>query len=161
MSDVQQTVSTCATLLREDISNEECTILSKMFELQKLAANDVLLREGGQSDTLYLVIEGDIVATRDTGGGDKVTLHHLGPGSVAGALGFIDGASHSATLSATRDSRVLTLHRDAMEGMVNEHLQLMYKIMKMIVRSVHQTVLHMNQQFVEMSNYIMKEHGRY
>jgi CRP/FNR family cyclic AMP-dependent transcriptional regulator len=161
MNDVQQTISTCATLLNENISNEECKVLAVAFELKKLAAGDVLLREGERSDTLYLIIEGDIEASRDAGGGEHVTLHHLKPGSVAGALGFIDGNAHSASLRAVQDSHVLMLHRDALEGMLDEHPLLVYKIMKMIVRSVHQTVLRMNQQFVEMNNYIMKEHGRY
>jgi CRP-like cAMP-binding protein len=53
------------------------------------------------------------------------------------------------------------LHRDNLEGMLDEHPQLVYKVMRMIVRSVHQTLLRMDQQFVQMNNYIMREHGRY
>ena len=161
MSDVQQKITTCATLLRENINEKECEVLAAAFQLQKLATDEVLLREGEQDDALYIVIDGDIMATRDAGGGQHVTLHHLKPGDIAGAMGFIDGNSHSATLCASKDSHVLTLHRDALEGMVDDHPKLVYKIMKMIVRSVHQTLLRMNQQFVEMNNYIMKEHGRY
>jgi CRP-like cAMP-binding protein len=80
---------------------------------------------------------------------------------MAGAMGFIDGKNHSATLRAAKDSHVLTLRRDKLESMVDQHPQLVYKIMKMIVRSVHKTLLRMNQQFVEMNNYIMREHGGY
>lgn len=161
MSDVEQSVTTCATLLNEDIDEKECEILSGAFELQKLSADEVLLREGEQDDSLYIIIDGDIIATRNAGGGDYVILNHLKSGAVAGAMGFIDGSSHSATLRANKDSHVLTLHRDVLEGMIDAHPQLVYKVMKMIVRSVHQTLLGMNQQFIEMNNYIMKEHGRY
>ena len=161
MSNLQSIVSTCGTLLNEDINEQECSILSDAFQLQKLAADEVLLREGAQDDTLYIVINGDIIATRETGADEHVTLHHLKPGDIAGALGFIDDNSHSATLRATRNSHVLTLHRDVLEGMVSAHPQLVYKVMKMIIRSVHQTLLRMNQQFVQMNNYIMREHGRY
>jgi len=161
MSDVEQSVTTCATLLNEDIDARECEILTGAFELKKLSADEVLLREGEQDDTLYIIMDGDIIATRDAGGGDYVILNHLKAGAVAGAMGFIDGSSHSATLRANKDSHVLTLHRDVLEGMIDAHPQLVYKVMKMIVRSVHQTLLGMNQQFVEMNNYIMKEHGRY
>jgi CRP/FNR family transcriptional regulator, cyclic AMP receptor protein len=161
MSDVQQIVTNCATLLRENIDENECKILTGAFQLQKLAMDDILLREGHQDDSLHIVIDGDIVATRDAGGDEYVVLSHLKPGDIAGAMGFIDGNSHSATLRACKDSHVLTLHRDALEGMVDEHPQLVYKVMRMIVRSVHQTLLRMNQEFVQMNNYIMKEHGRY
>ena len=161
MSDNKQKVTTCTTLLRESISEEECEVLSDAFELQKLAADEILLREGEQDDTLYIIVDGDILATRNTGGDEYVTLHHLGAGDMAGAMGFIDGKNHTATLRAAKDSHVFTLHRDTLESMVDQHPQLVYKIMKMIVRSVHKTLLRMNQQYVEMNNYIMREHGRY
>ena len=161
MSDVEQSVTTCATLLNEDINESECGVLTGAFQLQKLNEDEILLREGEQDDALYIVIDGDIIATRDAGGDEYVTLSHLKPGAVAGAMGFIDGSSHSATLRANKASHVLTLHRDVLEGMIDAHPQLVYKVMKMIIRSVHQTLLGMNQQFVEMNNYIMKEHGRY
>jgi len=161
MNDVQKTITTCATLLSEDVDEKECEILAGAFQLQKLSAGEILLREGERDDALYIVIDGDIAVTRDAGADEQVLLSHLKPGDVAGAMGFIDGNSHSATLRAGKDSHVLTLHRDVLEGMLDEHPQLVYKVMKMIVRSVHQTLLRMDQQFVHMNNYIMKEHGRY
>ena len=161
MKDVEQYVTTCATLLNEDITDDECGVLTSAFQLQKLTTGEILLREGKQDDALHIVIDGDLVATRDAGGNEYVILSHLKPGDIAGAMGFIDGSSHSATLRANKDSYVLTLHRDALEGMIDVHPQLVYKVMRMIIRSGHQTLLRMNRQFVEMNNYIMKEHGRY
>jgi CRP-like cAMP-binding protein len=161
MSDIQQIVNNCTTMLKEDFSEEECVILSDAFKLRKLDADEILLREGEKDDALSIVIDGDILVSRDAGGGEQVTLHHLKAGDVAGAMGFIDGNSHTATLRASRPTHVMTLHRDVLEGMIDTHPQLVYKVMRMIVRSVHMTLLRMDQQFVEMSNYIMKEHGRY
>jgi CRP/FNR family cyclic AMP-dependent transcriptional regulator len=161
MSDVQEIVNSCSTMLNEDITEEECKILSAAFKLRKLEVDEILLREGEQDDALSIIVDGDISVTRKAGGDEHVTLHHLKAGDITGAMGFIDGSSHSATLHATKSSHVITLHRDTLEGMIDTHPQLVYKVMRMIVRSVHKTVLRMNQQFVEMNNYIMKEHGRY
>ncbi len=161
MSHIHQIVNNCTTLLKEDISEQECEILSDAFQLRKLAVDEILLREGEQDDSLSIIVEGDIAVTRETGGDEHVTLHHLKAGDIAGAMGFIDGSSHTATLRATKDSHVITLHRDVLEGMINAHPQLVYKVMRMIVRSVHKTLLRMDQQFVQMNNYIMQEHGRY
>lgn len=161
MSDVQKIVNNCTTMLNEDISEQECEILSAAFQLRKLTVDEILLREGEQDDALSIIVDGDISVTRETGGGEHVTLHHLKAGDIAGAMGFIDGSSHTATLRASKDSHVITLHRDVLEGMIDAHPQLVYKVMRMIVRSVHKTLLRMNRQFVEMNNYIMQEHGRY
>jgi CRP-like cAMP-binding protein len=161
MTNIQHIVNNCTTMLKEDFSEAECMILSQAFELRKLGLDEILLREGEQDDALSIVVDGDLAVTREAGGDEHVTLHHLKAGDVAGAMGFIDGNSHTATLSACRPSHVITLHRDILEGMIDAHPKLVYKVMRMIVRSVHNTVLRMDQQFVEMSNYIMKEHGRY
>ena len=161
MSDIQQVVNTCTTLLSEKIDTDECEVLTSMFHLQRLAADEVLITEGEHDDALYIVIEGDIIVTRNAGGDEYVTLGHLKPGDIAGAMGFIDGKQHSATLRAVKEAHVLRMKRDELEGMLDEHPHLVYKIMKMIVKSVHKTLVTMNRQFVEMNNYIMKEHGRY
>lgn len=161
MSEVEQITSSCGTLLNENITEEECKTLADAFKLSKLARDEVLLREGETNDSLYIVIEGELIVTRDVGGGEHVTLHRLKPGEIAGAMGFIDGNSHSATLTAAKDSHVLMLSRGDLEEMLYEYPDIVYKVMKMIVRSVHKTLVRMNMQFVEMNNYIMKEHGRY
>jgi CRP/FNR family cyclic AMP-dependent transcriptional regulator len=161
MNNIQHIVNNCTTMLKEDFSEEECVILSDAFQLRKLNVDEILLREGEQDDALSIIVDGDLAVTRESGGDEHVTLHHLKAGDVAGALGFIDGNSHTATLRACKASHVITLHRDILEGMIDAHPQLVYKVMRMIVRSVHNTLLRMDQQFVEMSNYIMKEHGRY
>ena len=149
------------TLLGEDLSKQDCDMLASAFRLRDLMAGEVLLREGEVDDTLSIVVEGEMSVTRDVGDGEYVILHHLKPGDISGAMGFIDGTSHSATLRAYRNTKVITLHRADLENMIDPHPQLVYRVMRMIVRSVHATVLRMNRQFVEMSNYISKEHGRY
>ena len=98
MSDVQQFVNTYTTMLNEDITEPECNTLSTAFHLRKLDTDEILLREGEQDDTLYIIVDGDIVVTRDAGGGEHVTLHHLKPGEIAGAMGFVDGSNHSADI---------------------------------------------------------------
>jgi CRP/FNR family transcriptional regulator, cyclic AMP receptor protein len=161
MSEVERITSSCGTLLNENITEEECKTLADAFELSKLARGEVLLREGETNDSLYIVIEGELIVTRNAGGDEHVTLHRLRPGEIAGAMGFIDGNSHSATLTAAEDSHVLMLSRENLEEMLYEYPDLVYKVMRMIVRSVHKTLVRMNMQFIEMNNYIMKEHGRY
>lgn len=161
MSDKQNVVNTCTTLLSEKIDAEECEVLTSVFQLQRLAADEILLSEDEHDDALYIVMDGDIIVTRNAGGDEYVTLDHLKPGDIAGAMGFIDGKKHSATLRAVKDAHVLKLKHDELEAMLDEHPRLVFKIMKMIVRSVHKTLVRMNRQFVEMNNYIMKEHGRY
>ena len=151
----------CESPLGVELNKEDCKVLAGVIETQTLKDGDILIKEGGTDDSLHVVISGRLAVTRDVGGGDYVTLHVLNPGDFAGAMGFVDGGERSATLRALCDTDVYTLHRETFESLVTTHPALVYQVMRSIIRSVHRTVLRMNQQFVELQNYVTKEHGRY
>jgi len=55
----------------------------------------------------------------------------------------------------------LSLKREAFEGVINDHARLAYQVMRAVARSAHKIVHRMNHQFIELNNYIFKQHGRY
>ncbi len=55
----------------------------------------------------------------------------------------------------------MSLKRSDFEGIVGDHPQLVYRVMRAVTRSVHKIVHRMNHQFIELNNYIFKQHGRY
>jgi CRP-like cAMP-binding protein len=147
--------------LGAELEADEIKALAGVISTARLSENDILIKEGTTDDALHIVINGRLAATRNTGGDEYVTLHVLHDGDMAGAMGFIDGTEHSATLRALCDTEVYTLERSAFESLLESHPALVYKVMRSIIRSVQSTLMRMNRQFVEMNNYIMKEHGRY
>jgi len=147
--------------LSSELEGDEIKALAGVITTKHLNDSDILLQEGTTDDALYIIIKGRLAATRNTGADEYVNLHTLQPGDMAGAMGFIDGTEHSATLRALGDADVYKLERSAFESLLQTHPALVYKVMRAIIRSVHTTLLRMNRQFVEMNNYIMKEHGRY
>lgn len=151
----------CQSPLGVELSKDDCKALSRVIDTKKLDDGDVLIREGSIDDSLHVVISGRLAVTRNVAGGESVTLHVVNPGEFVGAMGFIDGGEHTATLSALCETEVFTLHRDSFESLIEKHPGLVYQVMRAIVRAVHRTVLRMNQQYVELQNYVQKEHGRY
>lgn len=151
----------CQSPLGIELKKDDCKALADVIETRKLSDGEILIREGDREDALHVIISGRLAVTRDVGVGDYVTLHVLNPGEFAGAMGFIDGGERSATLRSLADTEVYTLHRSAFEPLVESHPNLVYQVMRAIIRSVHSTVLRMNQQYVEMQNYVTRSHGRY
>ena len=147
--------------LSAELESDEIKALAGIISIKHLNDSEILIREGEIDDALHIVIKGRLAATRNTGGDEYVTLHTLQAGDIAGAMGFIDGTEHSATLRALGEVDVYTLERPAFESLLQGHPALVYKVMRSIIRSVHVSLMRMNRQFVEMNNYIMKEHGRY
>jgi len=144
-----------------ELESDEIKALAGVLSITHLSDNEILIKEGTTDDALHVVIKGRLAATRNTGGDEYVTLHVLHSGDMAGAMGFVDGTEHSATLRALGEADVYTLERSSFEALLESHPALVYKVMRSIIRSVHGTLMRMNRQFVEMNNYIMKEHGRY
>ncbi len=157
--------SNIESLKRSDISSglsdEEIQTLAKTIEVLNLSDGDILMSEGHTDNRLFIIDKGRIEVTRNTQGGNWVTLAILRDGDFAGEMGFIDGSVHSATLRSMGDSRVLSLSREALEALIDTHPHLVYKLMQTIIRVVHKLLTKMNQQYVEMNNYITKQHGRY
>lgn len=147
--------------LGKELTASQCADLANIVSLRSLDDDDYLLEEGLTESSLYVVIRGKIEVVKNTGGDEAITLHVLKTGDMAGAMGFIDGTPHSASLRALGNTEVLALDRADLEGLLASDAMLVYRVMRAIVRTVHDILRRMNLQHVEMSNYISKAHGRY
>lgn len=147
--------------LGEELSQQQCATLANIITVRRLKNEEFLLHEGHKDDALYLLVQGKLEVIRPTGAGDWVILHILQEGEMAGELGFIDGLEHSAALRASGDCEVLVLERNKFESLLQQDPELIYKTMRAIVRTVHRILTRMNVQYVELTNYIVKQHGRY
>lgn len=147
--------------LTDDLTATQCTELAALTRVRELQNGEVLIEQGRTDETLHIVGHGVLAVERRTAGDDVVTLHMLKPGDLAGAMGFVDGTEHAASLRSIGNSVVLSLRREDLESVLDSNPALVYAVMRGIVRSVHRILRDMNLQFVELSNYITKSHGRY
>ena len=53
------------------------------------------------------------------------------------------------------------LEREQLEGMLATDADIVYRVMRGILRTVHQIQRRLSMQQVELTNYIYKQHGRY
>ena len=147
--------------LGEDLTSDQRAALAAVVRVAGLKAGDFLLKEGEVDDSLHVLVTGRLEVVKQDQGGEYVTLHVLQPGDMAGELGFIDGKPHSATLRAAQNSEVFIIHRSDLESLITQQPELVYKVMRAIVRAVHKTLGRMNFQYVQLTDYITHQHGRY
>jgi CRP-like cAMP-binding protein len=147
--------------LGTELSRDEADALSGLMSSRELVDDDFLISEGTADDSLHVLLEGKLEVVKRTGADEFASLAVLREGDLAGELSFIDGELHTVSLRALCDSRVLSLKREDFESIVEDSPQLVYKVMRAIARSSHRIVHRMNHEFVELSNYIFKQHGRY
>lgn len=147
--------------LGTELSSAEAAVLAALLEPRSLADGEYLIKEGTADDSLHVLQDGKLEVVKATGAGELATLAVLRRGDIAGGLSFIDGAPHTVSLRALCDSRVSSLKREDFERLVDDHPQLVYKVMRVVARSAHGIMHRMNHDYIELSNYIFKQHGRY
>jgi CRP-like cAMP-binding protein len=150
-----------ASRLGEGLSAEQLTVLAPLLGLQSHPTDSVLAVEGRVDERLYAVLDGRLNVVKHLGEDDQATLNVLGAGDFAHELGFLDGQERYASLVASSPARVLVLERRQLEGLIDSHPRLLYALMCNIVRVVHRVQTRLSIQASELTNYIVKQHGRY
>ncbi len=114
------------------LSEEEAKIVVSYMKPRKIPEGTAFIREGDAQDTGYmlLVLDGEvtvenIVVSRTS----AVTVNVLGPGSLIGEMGLVDGAPRSATCTATTNVRCAILSREALEKLMNDEPHIGGKLM--------------------------------
>jgi len=147
--------------LAVELTDEQCRVLAERMALRDLSPGEVLIREGHVDNHLYIVVGGTFGVVKHAGSADAVTLHTMTVGDFIDELGFLDGTEPYASKLAIGDARVLGLEREQLEALLATHAEIVYKVMRAIIRTVHMIQRRLSMQSVELANYIYKQHGRY
>lgn len=147
--------------LAAELTDAQCRKLATVMTVHDLKDGDVLVHEGAPDNHLYVIVSGVLAVVTGADGGDRVTLNTLKAGELAGELSWLDGAERFATLVAAGPTRVLGLEREKLESLIATDGDLVYRVMRAIVRVVHAIQRRLWMQQSELTNYIYKQHGRY
>ena len=145
------------TALMQLTLDEALTVVSYMIP-RKIAEGTTFISEGDTSDTGYMVLllEGEvtvesIVVSRRT----PVTVTVLGPGSLIGEMGLVDGQARLASCTASTEVRCAILSRDALEKLSEDNpltaAKLMFAVSLRIAERLRETAekLKMYSQLVQ------------
>jgi len=146
------------TILGQDVTMEECEILSQAVTERSLEKGEMLFDQGTKDETMYLLVSGKLEVIKVVSGDITVHIDSLKQGSMIGELSFIDGKDHSMRVVAKRDSQVLALHKDAFEALVEEKPMLTYHVMRSILRYTHTMQRKINAKYLEMHRMVQNQY---
>jgi ribosome-associated toxin RatA of RatAB toxin-antitoxin module/CRP-like cAMP-binding protein len=147
--------------LSAELNPQQAATLASLMELHTFAPRQVLAPEGSTDNRLYVVVDGSLSVVKGVGTPDEALLITLNPGDFAHELGFLDGAARYASLLAASQAHVLSLEREKLESLITTDPLVLYRVMCAIVRTVHRIQTRLSMQASELTNYIVKQHGRY
>jgi CRP-like cAMP-binding protein len=128
MSHDDQLLALAADLLRRptaiaELQPEEAACIVSYMRLNHCAEGSVLIREGDRdnSDHMLLLVEGEVsVEAGVSGGNDPLVVTVLGPGSLVGEMGLMDGAPRAATCLALTPVIAAGLSRRSLMSMMTD-----------------------------------------
>ena len=89
-----------------------------------VSAGAIVIREGEslKNDFMALVLDGEVTVENSVAAAhDSMVVSVMGPGSLIGSMGIIDGSPRSATCIAATDLALAVLTRDAITRLLDEH----------------------------------------
>jgi CRP/FNR family cyclic AMP-dependent transcriptional regulator len=161
MTDLTKIETLRASKLGAELTPDQCKAVAALIRERDLADGDVLVREGTRDNHLYVLVSGNLRVVRNAGSPDEVSLFALTAGDLVGELSFIDGTEHYASLVARGNTHVFGIEREQLESLLKTNADAVYRVMRAIIRTVHQIQRRLSMQQVELTNYIYKQHGKY
>ena len=142
------------------LDEQQAAALARLMSVRELHDGDVLVREGEQVDTLFLLVDGALnVQVAAHGHADLV--HTMRPGECAGTRAFVAHSPRAATVSARGDATVYAIEPEALEATLATDPKLVYAFMRGLVTATHANLARMYQESEQLTNYVMRMHGRY
>lgn len=146
--------------LGQELEKDECQILASVMQIKDLNDGEILVKEGDNDSTLFVLTSGKL-AVKSLIGGKEVTVYNMKVGECAGTRAFVDRAPRRATLTSIGNSTVYTLTPEDFESLLETHPRIVYKVMRGLFRITHSNLMRMNVETQQLSNYINKTGGRY
>lgn len=108
--------------------------VARMMTERRFAAGSVIVRQGDEGLSLYLVLEGEVRVERRTNHGSGVELAVIGVGGFFGEMSLLDGLPRSATVYAVRDVRCATLPRWGLEQVIRANPAVAMEVLSVLSR---------------------------
>jgi len=105
-----------------------------------ITGGEVLIREGDDADSLYLIAEGRVRVHNRRDDGTTQVLAEIGRGELVGEMALVTNEPRSATVTAVRDSLVLELPASAFVELVRRHPEVLREVTTRVVRRLLQSL---------------------
>jgi CRP/FNR family transcriptional regulator, cyclic AMP receptor protein len=121
------------------LREEDLVRVAEVAVLRQFGADEVVFREGDESNTCYVVRSGRARAVRGHADGRTLTLAHFGPGDIFGELAMFDDERRSATIETLEATEVIAILGNDMRRLLREHPEISVKLLAALGRRLRET----------------------
>jgi signal transduction histidine kinase len=121
-----------------DLSEEDLERLYRMAETVSFPAGQLVLREGDQGDSLFVVLTGELEVTKRQGSQD-ILLALYKPGQFFGEMALLEQAPRSASVRTLQESRLLVISQAAFQTLLSCSPAAPLKILRTVTSRLRST----------------------
>lgn len=107
-----------------DLSKADARTVVSAMKFRQVQEGAVFIEEGEvvHTDFMVLIIEGEVSVESEVASADGgMVMSCIGPGSLIGEMGLLDGAPRSATCAAITELEVAVLSREAVLDLIKDN----------------------------------------
>ncbi len=117
------------------LEDDEVSDLARAIRPVEISRGDALFRQGEAGDAAYLVDSGRLRVSAEAEG-VAICVAHVEPGEIVGELALIDGGERSATVVATRATRLLRIDGAEFDFLRRHHRAAAYTLLRGLARTL-------------------------
>jgi small-conductance mechanosensitive channel/CRP-like cAMP-binding protein len=114
------------------LSKEELTATASNLREQIFASGEVLVRQGEEGDTFYIIRNGKVAVSVADDEGRSTVVAHLTKGAFFGEMSLLTGEKRTATITAEVDTKVLALSKAIFAEVLETNVQVAEALAKVL-----------------------------
>ena len=118
----------------EELEDSLLKLLVVRSKSLSMPAGDILMTEGDEGKSIYILLSGQVRVDRKTSDGQVVSIAEREAGDSFGEMSLIDGQPRSATVVATAPCEVLIVDQNTFETIVLSHPRAAMAVLRTLVR---------------------------
>lgn len=122
--------------LFEGLAVEQLTRLKEHASLKSFPKNTILITQGDTTNTMYVVISGQVKVFLSDAEGKQVDINFLEGGSHFGELALLDNEPRSASVMTTEQTQCLMLSKSGFEQCLKANPNLALTLINLLSRTV-------------------------
>lgn len=122
--------------LFSDLAPSETDILTEHSHTRSYPANTVLINEGDQTDSMYVILKGEVKVYACDESGKEVILNILRSGEFFGELALLDDAPRSASVITLTPIKVLMISKTDFKTCLSRNGEMAFNLIRSLTKQV-------------------------
>ena len=122
--------------LFEKLNTDERKNIADRFILRRFPKNTVVINEGDEANTLYIILSGKVKVFLSNADGKEIIINTQGVGEHFGELALLDNAPRSASVMTTEKSSIGAISKIDFVTLLTRHPELALKLIRELTQWV-------------------------